>query len=321
MSGTGTTLQRLERLLTLVPWLLENPGADIAVVSRELGVPRDDLLHDLDLLGYCGLPGYGGGDLIEVSVVGDHVTLRMADYFRRPLRLSMREAVTLLLAGRAVAGVPGLVDAGPLRSAVARLEHALGVTGEGAPRLAIDLGGPGDEHLPELRDALTRRRVVRLTYRSESKAETSEREVEPWALTAAAGAWYLQGWCRVAQGPRDFRLDRVRALAVTDEPAPVPEAPPPPPVYRPEPGDPEVVLDLEPRAHWLAGWVVPDEVTVRGRVRRVSFRVDHLDWAARLVLRLEGAATVVGPPELRARAAELARAALERYNGPEAALP
>ncbi len=310
---SANTLRRLERLLTLVPWLLQNPGADIAEVGDELGVPREDLLRDLDLLGYCGLPGYGGGDLIEVSVVGDHVTLRMADYFRRPLRLSIREAVTLLLAARAVASVPGLVDPGPLQSAMTRLEQVLGVTGEGATRVAVELAGPADEHLAAAREAVTKRRVVRITYRSESKAETTEREVEPWALTASAGAWYLQGWCRVADGPRDFRLDRIRALAVTGEAAPSPEAPPPPPVYRPGPGDPEVVLDLAPRGWWVSEWAVVEAVEERGDVRRVTLRVHHLDWAARLVLRLEGAASVVAPAMLTRRVAELARGGADRY--------
>jgi predicted DNA-binding transcriptional regulator YafY len=139
VTAANQTLARLERLLVVVPWLLEHPGADVAAVSARLGVARDELLADLDLLGYCGLPGYGGGDLIEVSIVGDHVTLRMADFFRRPLRLSLREAVTLLLAARALAGVEGLAESAVLARAAARLESALGAGADG-PRLAADRG-------------------------------------------------------------------------------------------------------------------------------------------------------------------------------------
>jgi predicted DNA-binding transcriptional regulator YafY len=306
------TLQRLERLLTVIPWLLEHPGADVGEISERLGLPREDLLADLDLLGYCGLPGYGGGDLIEVTVVGDHVTVRMADYFRRPLRLSVREAVTLLLSARALGGVVGLDEAGALARATSRLEAALGVDGDGAARLAIDLSSPGDEHLPQLRDAVADRRLVVLTYRSESRG-TTERQVEPWTLTAAGGAWYLQGYCRTAEGPRDFRLDRVRAVEVTGERTPAPVAPPPPPVYRPGHDDVEVVLDLERPAWWFAEWVVVDHVARRGRRQRVTFRVSHLDWAARLVLRLEGRAHVVSPDALDARVRALAHHALSRY--------
>lgn len=318
MTAPANALARLERLLSLVPWLLEHPGADVSEVGDRLGVPREDLLADLDLLGYCGLPGYGGGDLIEVSIVGDHVTLRMADYFRRPLRLSLREAVTLLLAARALAAVEGAGVSAPLRRAAARLEELLGAEGAAPARVALDLSGPGLEHLPALRRALAERRVVRIVHRSETRAATTERLVEPWSVTAVGGAWYLQGRCRVAEGPRDFRLDRIREVTVTDEPAPPGPASPPPPRYRPEADDLVVVLDCDPEAWWIAEWAVVDAVAEhrRGRVRRVTMRVHHLDWAARLVLRLDGRARVVSPDALSARVAELAGAALSAYGIP-----
>lgn len=313
------TLQRLERLLVIVPWLLEHPGAHVGDIADRWGVPAEELLADLDLLGYCGLPGYGGGDLIEVSIVGDSVTVRMADFFRRPLRLSLREAVTLLLAARALAGIDGLAESVPLARAAAKLEAALGAAEGGAARLAVDLGGPGEEHLGPLRTAVAGSRVVRIVHRSEAKGITTGREVEPWSLTAGGGSWYLQGWCRSAEGPRDFRLDRIREVHVLAErgrPAPTPLSPP---RYRPEPDDPEVVLDCEPAAWWVAEWAVIDAVEDRGRIRRVRMRVQHLDWAAQLVLRLDGAARVVAPEGLRARTAALARGALARYASPSAA--
>jgi proteasome accessory factor C len=313
MSGPSPTLQRLDRLLTLVPWLLEHPGSDVAEISTRLGASPEELLADLDLLGYCGLPGYGGGDLIEVSIVGNHVTLRMADFFRRPLRLSLREALTLLLAARALSGVEGLAESAPLARAAERLATALGADGEQIARVAVRLGAPGDEHLGVLRSALGAGRVVRIVHRSKGRAEPVVREVDPWSVTAAGGSWYLQGWCRVAGGPRDFRLDRIREVALTELPSRPAPHPPHPPVYRPEPGDLEVVLDCQPAAWWLAEWAVADAVTDRGSVRRITFRVTHLDWAARLVLRLRGTAVVISPPELADRVAALAGAALARY--------
>lgn len=313
MSGATGALARLERLLTIVPWLLEHPGADIAEVSERLGVPREQLLKDLDLLGYCGLPGYGGGDLIEVSIVGDSVTVRMADYFRRPLRLSLREAVTLLLAARAASAVQGLPEAAPLARAAQRLERLLGADAQDVARIVVDLGGPGEEHLPELRRAVARKRVVRIQHRSEVHGRTTERLVEPWAVTAVQGAWYLQGYCRSAQAPRDFRVDRIRAVEVTQEACAAPRQDPPPPRYRPEPDDPVVVLDCAPDAWWLSEWAQAEQVEERGERRRITLRVHHLDWAARLVLRLAGSARVVTPVELAERVAELARAGLAAH--------
>lgn len=308
---TTRTLQRLERILLMVPWLLDNPGVSVDEVSERFGVSREALAGDLDVLGYCGLPGYGGGDLIEASLVGDRVTVRMADFFARPLRLSVREAVTLLLAARALASVEGLAESDALGRAAAKLSALLGAD---QAHLTVDLSAPGDEHLPQLRTAVAQGRVVHLVYRSASKAETTERDVEPWAVVGHGGAWYLQGWCRLATAPRDFRLDRIRSLALTD--AAVDDArrvAPAPPVYEPGAGDREVVVELDPSAWWLTDRLVVDEVVERGGVRQVRLRTAEPDWVARTVLRLGGAARVVAPPDLAGRVRDLADMTLTRY--------
>ena len=311
MTAAAGALARLERILTMVPWLLEHPGVSIDEVSQRFAVPRDQLAEDLDILGYCGLPGYGGGDLVEVSVVGDRIVVRMAHFFSRPLTLSLREGLTLLLAARALSSVEGLADSAALRRAVDKLERALGAE---AATVAVDLGGDGDQWLPVARAAVEAGSVVRLVYRSASKAQTTRRDVEPWTVVASGGAWYLQGYCRQADGPRDFRLDRVKELTVLDEPrsGAVPDVIAPP-VYRPEPSDVAVTLDLQRAAWWLPEWIVVDTVKQRGRVRRVTFRTPDLEWAARLVLQLAGAATIVEPEGLQQRVAELAEQTLAHY--------
>ena len=312
MSRPASTLHRLERILTMVPWLLENPGVTLDEISERFDAPRSELTEDLDILGYCGLPGYGGGDLVEVSIVGERVSVRMADFFSRPLTLSLREAVTLLLAGRALASVEGLPESAALARAVESLERALGSS---AARVTVDLASEGDQWLSAAREAVAQGRVVHLVYRSASKAETTERDVEPWAVVGAAGAWYLQGYCREVDAPRDFRLDRIKDLRLTDEQAPAPPTDrPAPPVYRPEPGDTAVTLDLEPSAWWVAEWAVVDADETKRTRRRITMRTPSLEWAARLVLQLGGQAVVVAPPELPQRVAELAKTTLANYS-------
>lgn len=322
MTRPAPTLQRLQRILTMVPWLLDHPGASVDEVTERFGLSREELASDLDILGYCGLPGYGGGDLVEASIVGDRVVVRMADYFRRPLRLSVREAVTLLLAARLLSGVDALPESPALRTAQSKLVDLLGAAIDTPatpgqepvePALAVDLTGPGDEHLAALHDAVVNRRVVRLTYRSASKAETTERDVEPWSVTGSSGSWYLQGHCRMVDGPRDFRLDRIRRLDVTDEVAPEPPAPTPPPVYRPSAEDERIVLDLQPEAWWVAEEAVVDDAEDRGDVRRVTLRVAQRQWLTRLLLALGDTVRVVDPPDLTDAVAELAERTLRRY--------
>lgn len=322
MSRRASTLDRLERILAMVPWLLDHPGSTVAEVSARFGITGEELAADLDVLGYCGLPGYGGGDLVETSIVGDRVLVRMADFFRRPLRLNLREAMTLLLAARALSSVAVLPESKALRSAEGKLSALLGsAAGDGGDdagggaSIAVDLTAPGDELLPALREAVERSRVVRLSYRSGSRAALTQRAVEPWGLTGALGSWYLHAYCRMAQGPRAFRLDRIRELEVTDEVAD-PErrgSGSAPPVYQPAPDDEKVVLDLAPQAWWVAEWAVVEHVAERGDIRRVTLRAARREWIARLVLSLGDGVTVVEPADLGESVAALAVAALRRY--------
>lgn len=308
---TTRTLQRLERILVLVPWLLENHGVTVDEVVSRFGITREELADDLDVLGYCGLPGYGGGDLVEASIVGDRVVVRLAEFFARPLRLSVSEAVTLLLAGRALGGVEGLAESGPLRGAVAKLESLLGAD---AARVAVDISAPGDELLPSLRAAVAEGHVVRILYRSASRAQTQWREVEPWAVVGHLGSWYLQGWARDAQGARDFRLDRIKQLELTTERVDEQRrGAPAAPVYQPAPGDVAVVLRLAPAVAWVAEWLVTDEVVEDDDGLRVHLRTGSLEWVARLVLQLGGAARVIEPAVLREHVAELAQMTLSNY--------
>jgi predicted DNA-binding transcriptional regulator YafY len=307
------TLARLERVLVMVPWLLQHPGASLDELAERFGSTAEEIAADLDILGYCGLPGYGGGDLVEVSVVGDRVTVRMADFFARPLRLSLREAVTLLLAGQALAGVPGTPESEVLTSALDKIRAAIG-PGLAAPQVAVDLSAPGDELLPRLRLAIEERRVVHLEYRSAGGTEVTSRHVEPLAITGAHGAWYLHAHCRSAGGPRDFRLDRIKAATVTDERlTAAARADPPQPIYEPGPDDLEIVVDLHQPAWWVIDWAVVDQVVKRKHTRRVHLRTASLEWVARLVLSLGTDAAVVAPGALATRVRELAGQTLERY--------
>ncbi|MGA9691846.1 MAG: protein pafC, partial [Pseudonocardiaceae bacterium] len=101
--------QRLPRLLALVPYLLVRPGVPIEEAAADFSITVAQLRRDLELLWMCGLPGYGPGDLIDLSFEGDTVTVTFDAGMRRPLRLSGAEATALVVALRALAETPGVV--------------------------------------------------------------------------------------------------------------------------------------------------------------------------------------------------------------------
>jgi predicted DNA-binding transcriptional regulator YafY len=70
-----------------------------------------------------------------------------------------------------------------------------------------------------IQEAIIARHVLRLRYRDRHDVMTC-RDVEPVAFAGTRAHWYLVGWCRLRQGTRAFRVDRIHAAADTGEPAP-----------------------------------------------------------------------------------------------------
>ena len=84
------------------------------------------------------------------------------------------------------------------------------------PKLAT--GATVGKNLELLSLAVFRRRRVKFRYYTMSRDETKQREVDPYGLGFSGqawnrGAWYLVGWCHVAQGLRVFKVQRIRGEA------------------------------------------------------------------------------------------------------------
>jgi proteasome accessory factor C len=205
----------------------------------------------------------------------------------------------------------------------------------GAGGVAVGVTEQEQATTAALREALESGRAVTIRYYTAGRDAVSRRTVDPMRLLLVEGRGYLEAWCRLAEGVRLFRLDRVDDVVVLDEPAATPpDAQPadvPAGVFRPRPEHRSAVLVLEPWARWVAEYYPVDEVielapdddgadpsrTHDGSGRaRVLLRYADPAWLVRLVLGLAGGARVLEPPEL---AAEVARRAREALAGADSA--
>lgn len=69
----------------------------------------------------------------------------------------------------------------------------------------------------ELEEAAANHRTVRLLYLKAGETEPEWRTFDPYAIGYRDRQWYVVGRCHLRGAVRDFRLDRVRAVAWTDE--------------------------------------------------------------------------------------------------------
>jgi proteasome accessory factor C len=314
MSGT---LEQLPRLLALVPYLVKRPGVAFSTAAADFGITEDRLRKDLNLLWLCGLPGHYPGDLIEIEFEGDTITLLDPQGVDRPLRLSVDEALALVVALRTLAETPGLADPEPVLRALAKVEQAAGAAAE--PAKAVQVALEGDETvLPLVREALARKKVLRLVYWTAGRNATTERDVDPVRLVVVDGQSYLEAWCRLAEGVRVFHLGRVQDATVQEEdaapPAGLPSRDLSQGLFQPAEGDTVVTLALQPAAAWVADYYPCDQVEDLGEGRQlITLRTRGTVWVRRLALSLGASARIVEPTELAALVREDAQTALAAY--------
>jgi predicted DNA-binding transcriptional regulator YafY len=235
-------------------------------------------------------------------------TLRSENYFLPALDLKEDELAALQTALYLLEGQFAYAE--PLRLALQNL--ALGRPGFGeeptqtAVRIEVkdpDYSAEMSGRLTKLENAISKQRTVKFTYWSIHSDKTRERTVNPYALLPEQGSWYLIGHDLDGDGERTFRVSRIqgdiRFATRRERDFRAPEFDPV--GYRGRQpwqwGDQvgEAKIDLDPDTAW---WV--ERMIARGEVEDGVFTTPYadLDQLAGWVLRQEGRARPLEPPEL-----------------------
>lgn len=300
---------RLSRLLAMVPWLIEEGGASVGDIAQRFGVDEEEVVRDLELVGLCGVPPYGGGDLIDVWVDDEgFVHAYPGPFFTRPMQLTPAEGFAVLAAGQALLAVPGADHLGSLASALATLEAALGRS-----PLDVDLVAP--DHLEAVRSAAERHERLEVTYYSAWRDEVTERRLDPHLVHNADGQWYVEAHCHRAGGMRRFRVDRLESVRPTGEHFAAQEFAPPIEVFGsgPETRDLVVLGAATTRRLLEAAPASSIEQLPDGRLRAV-IPVAGTAFAERLLLRLGPGVEVLAPLDLAMVGRHAADRILARYD-------
>jgi len=236
-------------------------------------------------------------------------TLRSENYFLPELKLDEGELAALQTALYRLEGEFAYSE--PLRLALQNL--ALGRPGVDEERtdIAVRIAVKDPDYSPEmsgrltkLENAIAKQRTVKFPYYSIARNVESERTVNPYALLHDRESWYVIGWDHDAGDIRTFRVSRVRGdirFATRRE------------------RDFRAPTDFEPseyrgRQDWQFGEIVGDaqieldentawwaeRMIERGEVEDGALTTPyaHVDALAGWILRQEGRARPISPPEL-----------------------
>ena len=75
----------------------------------------------------------------------------------------------------------------------------------------------GESFLFKIQSILGLNKLIEIEYHSNYKDEGTNRVVEPIGLYFYGNYWHLIAYCRLRKDYRDFRIDRIKSLIITDE--------------------------------------------------------------------------------------------------------
>lgn len=326
MAERTTAESRLERLLYILPAASREEGATLDELANALGIAPSEVMRDLEeATARAYYHPAGSVESFQILVEGGRVRVWSPSEFRRPVRLTPREALALGLGLRTLAAEAEEPRRSAILALAARLETDLAPPAPGEAAVAgsdeavapyqVELGDDGFRGA--VAEAAQLRRRCRIVYLKPGDDAPRERLIEPYALVYAGAGWYTLGRDVDRDAVRVFRMDRILDAELTDEcfelsadfdaeahlgAGGVP--------YKPE-GASQALVRYSPRvARWVAEAVdrslQPDGALV------VRHDVADPRWLVRHVLQYAGEAELLEPQEMREHVARAARRVAER---------
>lgn len=206
-------MRRADRLFEIVHHLRGRRLTTAAQLAQWLEVSERTIYRDIADLSASGVPIDGEAG----------VGYRLRPQFELPpLMFSHNEIEALVMGARMVQAWGGPTLASGARSALAKISAALPRERigslDGSRLFAPDLfiTPAQGERFEQLRRATNDRCVAVLHY-IDAQERTSERRVRPLGLFFWSGVWIIGTWCELRNGFRNFRLDRITSVHVSDE--------------------------------------------------------------------------------------------------------
>jgi proteasome accessory factor C len=276
-------------------------------LAARFAIPREELQEHLSLL---NLVNFGGGCYTVYAEVDDETgRVRVdkelyGDVFRKPPKLTPLEARAVRLAIEYVGPTIAAEARTPLERVRRKLEETFGQF-ELAQTPQPVVRDAEEELVRTLSEAAESRRVVEIEYLKEGEESPKVRAVEPYSFERELPVWRVHTWDRTVDGPRTYRLDRMRSARLTDE------------RFEPREGfDPNYLHEPHVARVWhspaVSRWKLERgarALTDKAAVSELPYKTE--EWLLSEVLADRGESVVLEPAALRAvvarRAAELER--------------
>lgn len=294
-------LERTSRMLDLVPYINTHQGISLVELAKVFEVSTDQMINDLTTLWMCGLPGYTPLELMDLDFESGYVSITNAPTLAKPRSITHEEGVALVLG----------LDV--LRSAISsERDDLIGAIESLSKRitelvnLPLALTASSDlshEVSTSVKEAISQRSGLKITYHSLYKDEISTRVVLPLEVLENDGYLYLHAYCSTAEDFRNFRIDRIQSAETAEVEKPSKAIPENPEKLRYE------IRVLRPTRD-VAERFAESNLDAGTIFKGSSF--SH-QWISRSVFASGGAVELLTPADIRRDIAKRAETILNRY--------
>lgn len=208
-------MNRIDRLFALILYLQSRRVVTAEQLAAHFELSVRTIYRDLVALGEAGIP------IVAEAGVGYSL---MRGFHLPPVNFTTEEAMAVMTGGLLLNGVADASLNDPMvsamfkirsilpaeqRESLARLERVMATTANAVQ--------PPQADLSRIQQAIADRSLLRFEYQGAGQSQKRERIVEPHALIHYLDRWHLIAWCRVAEGYRDFRTDRISEFRTSSE--------------------------------------------------------------------------------------------------------
>lgn len=224
------TYERVHRLLKILTLIQADRGWTAARLAETCGTSVRTIYRDMKMLEGAGIPYF-----YDEQTGGYRIR---RDFFMPPVELTLDESLALLALAQQIGGREQVPFTKPAAKAMAKVKGVLpaAIRQELEPiseHIAIRLAAAASEDgvadvYEQVRDAVSRRRVLKCTYDPttsprRSLAKREKFEFRPYTLLFSQRAWYAVGHHSGRRAIRKLKLNRFTHLELTGKPYAIPD--------------------------------------------------------------------------------------------------
>lgn len=211
-------MNRIDRVSAILIHLQSRRVVKAADIAERFDISLRTVYRDIKTLEEAGIP------IIGEAGIGYSI---MDGYRLPPVMFSREEATAFLTAEKFVEKLTDASTRQHYQSAMYKIKAILKNTEK---NLLEDIDGKievlknqvqmrvdNKDHIQTLLNSIAQRKVITIEYFAQHSQEHTTRDIEAVGIFFKDSFWHLIAFCRLRDGYRDFRLDRINKVVTTEK--------------------------------------------------------------------------------------------------------